>query len=122
MKVFKVDVADRLLYNQKKNPARRILKKTLDILLKRDLPYVRMSLVLKVYLDVPEGYYQEEPGTPDEQNNSTTTRKTTTTTERDRRTTSRKTGDDNRILLWGGILAVAVLGAGLVLWRRKENR
>lgn len=80
------------------------------------------ATVSNVYLDVPEGYYQEEPGTPDEQNNSTTTRKTTTTTERDRRTTSRKTGDDNRILLWGGILAVAVLGAGLVLWRRKENR
>lgn len=93
-----------------KNPARRILF------------LIIQQAGAKVYLDVPEGYYQEEPGTPDEQNNSTTTRKTTTTTERDRRTTSRKTGDDNRILLWGGILAVAVLGAGLVLWRRKENR
>lgn len=29
MKVFKVDFCARLLYNQKKNPARRILKKRL---------------------------------------------------------------------------------------------
>lgn len=84
------------------------------------------ATVSNVYLDVPDGYYMEEPETPVENNpenkeNSTTSEKTQETTER--RTTSKKTGDDNQILLWGGTCGAAVLCAVLILWkRRKQSR